>query len=269
MKRGELILGIDLGGTKIRAALLGADGVIVGTPESVPTCARSRNAEEIYSEILQLARRQIGTHEVKGVGIGSTGPLDFRKGMILDCDNLPSMRNFPLADRLSGDLGLPVRLDNDANAFILAEHRWGSAKGADNAVGVTLGTGLGLAIIANGTLVRGAHDCAGEVWTSPYKGGIIEEFASGSYLGGPDADDERFEAFADALADALSWIVNVCDPSVVVLGGSVTASAERFLVRMEEKLKKQICRSVSENLEIKLATLGADSGVMGAATLFM
>lgn len=269
MKDGRLILGIDLGGTKIRAALVGADGVIAGTPKSVPTHAMSRSAEEIYSAILRLAEEQIEGHQVMGVGIGSTGPLDFTRGMILDCDNLPSMRNFPLADRLSADLGLPVKLDNDANTFLLAEQRWGSAKGAENAVGITLGTGFGMAVVSNGALVRGAHDCAGEVWTSPYKGGIIEERVSGTFLGGVDADDAKFAEFAEALSYALAWIVNICDPSVVVLGGSVTASAPRFLPQVEEKLRGMVCRSVADGLQLKLAAFGNDAGVIGAASLLM
>ncbi len=265
----QIALGIDLGGTKIRAGLVDSTGALIGAAESIPTHARERDGEEIYASILALARRQIAMcgERVCGIGIGSTGPLDFKKGTILDCDNLPSMNYFPLVERLSGDLGIKVRLDNDANTFLLGEAKWGAAAGHRDVVGLTLGTGLGMAQIANGVLVRGAHDCAGEVWTSPYKEGIIEQYVSGSALGGPDASQIAFDAFAEDLSRSLAWIVNICDPSVVVLGGSVMKSQNRFLPLVKERVLSYICSSVASSLRIKEAALGDDAGMMGAASL--
>ncbi len=263
------VLGIDIGGTKVRAGLVGAEGRLVRPAVSMATRALREDPEEIYSDILALARTVLQDESPEGIGIGCTGPLDNGRGFILDCANLPSLNNFPIAGRLSEDLGTHVVLDNDANAFTLAEQRFGAGRGFLDVVGITLGTGIGLGMVLDGKLRNGASGCAGEVWTSPYLDGIVEDDVSGPALGGKDAGGDAFASFAGHLAHVLAWTVNLLDPQMIVLGGSVCRSADRFLPSAEQLMKKKICSPAASSVRIRLAELGDDAGVIGAAALVL
>lgn len=278
-------LGIDLGGTQIRAARIQPDGRIDGPVLSCPTHADRLSGEELYGRIRQLAR-SVRDGGVAAIGIGSTGPIDIDRGMTLDCNNLPSMQYFPICRRLQEDLGLRVFLNNDANALILGEAAIGAAKGCSRVLGLTLGTGLGAALVVDLKVIRGAKDNAGEIWTAPYGDGIIEDIVSGPgirrmYLqeSGKEADGAEiaqlaregdpaagrvWERFADALGFALSWTVNMVDPEIVVLGGSVTESADLFLSRADAFMRRYICQSTAEKIRVVPAMLGANAGVIGA-----
>ncbi|MBR1873226.1 MAG: ROK family protein [Bacteroidales bacterium] len=278
-------IGIDLGGTNIRAARILPGGEIDGYTASLPTDAMTATGEEIYSRIVRLVE---GTRNrsTAAIGIGSTGPIDIDRGMTLDCNNLPSMQYFPICKRLSEDTGLPVFLNNDANALILGEAAAGAGKGYDRVLGLTIGTGLGAALVVSLKVVRGAADNAGEIWTAPYRDGIIEDWVSGTGIqrmyekltgisrsGKEIADLARrsdpdackvWKEFALALGFALSWTVNMDDPDIVVLGGSVIQSSDLFLEEAETFMRRFICDSTSKKLRIAKAALGGDAGVVGA-----
>jgi glucokinase len=119
-------------------------------------------------------------YDIQGIGIGCTGPLDIGKGILLDVENLPTLNYFPLKDTVEQAFPLRVILDNDANALIYAEALWGAGRNAGSVLGFTLGTGIGCAWINGGKVWRGHSGCAGEVWTSPYKEGILEDYVSGN-----------------------------------------------------------------------------------------
>lgn len=286
MQTSFMTLGIDLGGTQIRAARILPHGRVDGYVVSMETRAGFLPGEAIYERIRQAAQQAIGEEEIAAVGIGSTGPLDINRGMTLDCNNLPSLQYFPLCERLAADLGKPVFLNNDANALILGEAAVGAGQGKSRVLGLTLGTGLGAALVVDLHVVRGARDNAGEIWTAPYGDGIIEDVLSGTGVqnmyasltgknlqgreiarlareGDPQALSV-WERFADALGFTLSWTVNMDDPDIVVLGGSVVASADLFLARAEERMRRYICKSTSENIRVVTARLGGDAGVIGA-----
>src|SRR5437763_7503791 len=97
------------------------------------------------------------------VGVGCGGPLDRRRGLILSPPNLPGWDEFPVVALLEERLGVPVLLDNDANAAALGEHRYGAGRGLRHLVYITISTGIGGGVIVRGELVHGVHDGAGEV----------------------------------------------------------------------------------------------------------
>lgn len=284
-----MTVGVDIGGTKIRAGLVDESGRTAGTPLSIPTRAWE-DSGLIFSRIIDLVLQVTeGREDVKAAGVGSTGPLDPVEGVILECNNLPTMHGFPLKKLMEDRLSIPVQLDNDANALVLGEAVYGAGRGHARVLGLTLGTGLGAALVENGRIVRGANGCCGEIWTAPYRDGIIEDYASGTALSriykelagtaipgdavaelarqGDACALETFRQFSDALAFALAWTVNMTDPDVVVLGGSVMGAADLFLERTDRNFRRFICPGPASVLEVRTSELGADAGVIGAAAL--
>ena len=164
------IVGVDLGGTNIVAGVMTADGVEQYAMHSIPTRA-DQGADAVVERIVQLSERVIAETQAAtgaardqflGVGIGSPGPLDRAKGLVIVTPNL-GWRSFPLRDRVSEGVQLPAELDNDANCATLGEWWIGAARGARHVVGLTIGTGIGGGLILNGRLYHGVSDVAGEL----------------------------------------------------------------------------------------------------------
>jgi glucokinase len=169
-KRARYIIGVDLGGTKIFAGALSEDGRGHHGMRSIPTSAEL-GAEGVAERIVgviegvildTMAETDAKREDFIGIGVGAPGPLDREKGLVIVAPNL-GWKNYPLRDRISGRLGLPTTLDNDANCATLGEWWQGAARGGRNVVGITIGTGIGGGIIIDGKLFHGASDVAGEI----------------------------------------------------------------------------------------------------------
>ena len=168
--REQFIVGIDLGGTNIAAGVMPTDGTREIAMRMVQTRAEE-GAEAVVDRIAALvedviAQTQLETGAVRtdflGVGIGSPGPLDRARGVVIVTPNL-GWRDFPLRDEVSSRVNLPATLDNDANCATIGEWWCGAAKGGRNVVGLTIGTGIGGGLILDGKLYHGASDAAGEI----------------------------------------------------------------------------------------------------------
>lgn len=166
----QFILGVDLGGTNIVVGAMSADGSREFAFHETPTRA-AEGADAVVARIVDLLERvaaetlaQTGASRdaLLGVGIGSPGPLDRERGLVIFTPNL-GWRDFPLRDRVSSAIGLPATLDNDANCATLGEWWRGAALGGRNVVGLTIGTGIGGGLILDGRLYHGASDVAGEL----------------------------------------------------------------------------------------------------------
>ena len=164
------IVGVDLGGTNIVVGAMPADGSREIGVHSLPTQA-SLGADAVVDRICAMVETTIATtmHETgatraqfAGVGIGSPGPLDRDKGLVIVTPNL-GWTNFPLRNRVADQVGLTATLDNDANCATLGEWWKGAARGGRNVVGITLGTGIGGGLILESKLYHGSSDVAGEV----------------------------------------------------------------------------------------------------------
>ena len=153
----DLYLGVDLGGTNIKAALVDAEGNIL-KESSVPTNL-PRPAEAVCDDIAALCAALADGVRVHGIGVGCPGTVD---GGVVRYSNNLNWHDFAMADYLQGKTGLPVRLANDANAAALGEALAGCAKGAESAVIVTLGTGVGGGVVLNGKLLTGYTGAASE-----------------------------------------------------------------------------------------------------------
>ncbi len=185
-------VGVDIGGTKVAAGLVNADGEILSQVRE-PMIANS-SAQEGLNAVFSAIERVLpdGATGVGGIGICAPGPLDPKSGVILNPPNLPCWRNFPLGESVQRRYSAPVKIDNDANAAALAETRWGAARGCRNVFYATIGTGIGTGIVFDGEIYHGRTGSAGEGGhvSIDYQGpicrcgkpGCIEILASGTAI---------------------------------------------------------------------------------------
>lgn len=154
------VVGVDLGGTYIRAALADERGVLVAR-RKVETLARE-GIEAVVGRIVKAAE-EVGVVDAAALGICSPGPLSSRTGVVYSPPNLPGWRDVPLVEMLEERLGVPVFLGNDANAAALGEYAYGAGRGVGHMIYVTVSTGVGGGVISDGRLLEGRHGAAGEV----------------------------------------------------------------------------------------------------------
>jgi glucokinase len=192
-KSGDgLIIGVDIGGTKVAAGLVNSKGEIRRQTKAPMSTHGSAQAglEAVLSAIgFVLDGDPTLKKALRGIGICSPGPLDPRTGVVINPPNLPCWRNFPLAEEVSRTYNVPVKVDNDANAAALAEVLWGAGRGYHNVFFTIVGTGIGTGILFGGRIYHGRTGAAGEGGhvTIDYKGprcgcgkpGCIEILAAG------------------------------------------------------------------------------------------
>ncbi|MEO6057026.1 MAG: ROK family protein [Gemmatimonadales bacterium] len=164
----RFVLGIDIGGTNLVVASVAEDGSHLIATASEPTHAEAGEVD-VLDRLVGLAERavavtraQVSDAEILGVGVGAPGPLDTKRGIVLLTPNLGWV-DLPLRQIIRDRLGLPAALDNDANCAVLGEWWVGAARGARDAIGITIGTGIGGGLILDGRLYHGASDVAGEI----------------------------------------------------------------------------------------------------------
>ena len=288
-----IIIGVDVGGTKIQAGAIDPVGKVLFDPVTVETGGNDES-EKIFARITDSIDKIIKNPILKpadiiGIGMGVTGPLDTASGRILECPQLPTMHFYPLKAKIYEKFRIPVFMDNDANALLLGESIWGAGKDHQTTLGFTLWTGLGCAIVINKKLFTGVNGMAGEIWPSPYKNGTIEDIVSGNgisstYLrlsnklktareisqlaisGDSDAI-ETWNIFGGALAFSMAWGINMVDPGIVILGGSIANSIGLFYDSMNNALRKFICPVPADKTKVVKAALGDRAGFIGAAAL--
>lgn len=284
----EKYIGIDIGGTKC--------AVIVGEYENGEIKIISRTAfatdvseepTDIIGKFCEIISKENG---FKAIGISCGGPLDSKSGVVLCPPNLPKWIDVPITDILSSRFGVPVFLQNDANACALAEWKLGAGKGTRNMIFLTFGTGFGAGLILDGKLYVGTSDMAGEVGhirltddgPEGYgKFGSAEGYCSGGgirnigkifgvdksakdiALDAKNSDPTAIEVYRTSgkyLGRTLAILADILNPECVVIG-SVFARSENLLrPAMEEELKKEALSYTSECLTVKPALLGDEIG---------
>lgn len=295
MTNNDIIIGIDLGGTKIMTGAINESGEVLSRPVKTDTHGHE-SAANIVKRIVGSVEKIVGdlgvtVRELRGIGIGSTGPVDSNNGQILECPQLPNMHFFNLRDEIENHFGVSTLMNNDANCFVLAESVFGIGKKAGSVLGFTLGTGIGSAIVTDKRIWDGATGSAAEIWLSPYKDGSIEDYVSGAGVSGiyrsmtgnkkssreifclaQKGDDDAlktWDAFGAHLAVALAWGINFLDPELVVLGGSVSKAYPFFNHSMRKDIQKFICSRPLKETSIVLGGLGDHAGFIGAACLLL
>lgn len=196
MNSEKALIGIDIGGTKC-AVILGKHHGGSSAPRVIERTAFPTGSQngpsQVIARIMEAAAALMKNHDLSrsdcaGIGISAGGPLDSERGVILSPPNLPGWDNIRICAQLENKFGIPARLENDANACALAEHRFGAGVGSKNMIFLTFGTGLGAGLILGGALYGGTNGMAGEaghIRLAPHgpvgygKAGSFEGFASG------------------------------------------------------------------------------------------
>lgn len=278
-----MLIGLDIGGTNLKAARVSPAGDVAETV-TVPAGGQiSRSA--LLDTAAETVRSLDGSDAVTRVGI-AVGGLVYPDGAIRDeMANLPNLAHVPLADTFSDLLGRPCRVENDANAAMRGEAWLGAARGLHNAMTMTFGTAIGSGLLIDGRIHAGANNGAGEIglWRMgppPAAGNwlTLEELAA------PAAIERRhghgfavlFEDRAEALVDEFEMIGRaianadlLLDLEAVVLVGAVTALGEPFRAAVENAAMNAVPSAWQSELSIRLGELGAYSGAIGAAALWL
>lgn len=285
-----LVIGLDVGGTKISSGLLDRDGNVVRRSELV---SPGSSEEDVLAALDGAVEALLGD-EIQAIGFGIPSNLERGTSRILRATNLP-FDDFDLVGHASVRFGLPVGVENDANAAALAEWRLGAGRGTTTLVMLTLGTGVGGGFVLDNRLYRGWAEVGhivvqadGPLCQGTCHGrGHLETLASGSAadraaaeLYGADVDgrvlvERAWEGDQDAraclsemggfLGAAIGSLANLFDPDLVVVGGGFgEAAGELLLAPAEERARREALSPADASLRVVPAELGADAGLVGA-----
>jgi glucokinase len=288
-------IGVDLGGTKILAGVVTRAGEVLHRHER----ATPHDSQESVVRELEAAVSALVTDEVAAIGFGVPSPIDQRRGVVVECVNLP-LRDFALRDHMAGRFDLPVGLENDASAAAIGEWRAGVGRGVDDLVMLTLGTGLGGGVISGGKPFRGANGAGGELGHvvivhdgRPCQGacrgrGHLEAYVSGGAATvaaqeafGPSADAHRLIRLANEgdetargilaeiggyLGSGMGSFTNIFAPELFVIGGGFgIAGWEHLIPAAEAVMQREALRPMRDLVRIARAELATAAGLAGAA----
>lgn len=270
-------IGIDLGGTNLRAAAIDQDGkMLAKISGSTPVASGPEPVVADMADSVEKLRAQFGRDHLAGIGAGVPGNIDMAKGVIVGWGNMPIFNGYAMRDELSKRLNAKVILENDANAAALGEQWMGAGRGVKDLVLLTLGTGIGGGIIVGGRILHGQIGMAGElghITISPNGNpcgcgnrGCVEKHASATAVSamarllglghdltakqvydlarhtdqpGNDRAREIFKVMGEALGIALAGLVNIFNFPLYLLGGGVVAAWDFFAPAMIEEVTRR------------------------------
>ena len=288
------MIGVDLGGTKILAGIVGRDGAIERRRET-PT---PQESEEALLAGLEEAVGELWDDEIAAIGFGVPSTVDQRTGRAVASVNIP-LADVDIPGRMRERFGVPVGIDNDANAAAIAEWQVGAGRGSRDMVMLTLGTGIGGGLILDGKPYRGAVGAAAELGHvviehdgRPCQGhcsgrGHLEGYTTGKAAGeaaqavfGPAVDSHRLVRLANEgdpqaaeiltdigrrLGSALGSFVNIFNPEVIVVGGGFAAAGNWLFGPAAEVMRREALPPGRDLVRVVRAELGTAAGLVGAA----
>jgi len=301
MKR--FIIGIDIGGTNVKLGLI-TDRARIKFRTNLLTKTYIRNKKKLIDAIIvkikQIIRQNKCTKKsIQGIGIGLPGLVDPSQGNVIFLPNIPGWRDVPLRQIFENHLRIPTFIENDVNLITLGEWKFGAGSGVQNMICMTLGTGVGGGLILNNQLYRGEGFAAGEIGHIPLneKGlrcncggmGCLERRVGNKYLKeraaalfkdnkitleqmttlAKQGNQKALKFWKDAAAHigtALTGVVNVLNPSRIVIGGGISNSPFIFKT-IEQTIRKRAMKVQGRMVRIFPATLGNDAGLLGAFVL--
>ena len=283
------VIGVDLGGTKILAGIVDREGHVEHRREH-PT--RTASQDDLLAG-LDEAVEELLTDEIAALGFGIPSPIDQRTGRALQAVNIP-LKDMDFRARMEERFGLPVGIENDANAATYAEFRFGAARDVDSVIMLTLGTGCGGGAVVDGQLFRGwaefghtviVYDglpcqgtCTGRGHLEPYVTGVAAgKLAAAEF--GPAVDAHRLVRLANEgearaieildgigrhLGAGIGSLVNIFNPDLVVIGGGFAAAGDFVLDPAREILRREALARAGYRVPIVRAELGTAAGLIGA-----
>ncbi len=299
-------VGIDFGGTSVKLGVC-RDGALLCTDEPIPTASHAGPAALIGEMAARVARLRGRFPDIAAIGIGVPGLVDFDRGYVHELTNVPGWKHVPLKTLLVEKTGLPVVVDNDANAMAYAEFRHGAARGLRNVVALTLGTGIGGGLILDGKMYRGSCFSAGEIgqMSIHFDGlpghygnlGALEKYTGNQQIAehavrryaeagitknaadcSPKAIAEAAKAgddiargvwgeVADWLGTALASIAWLLNPDAFVIGGGVAQAGDLIFDPLRQRVQRMVSEVVWERLQILPARFSNEAGIIGNAAL--
>ncbi|MFA6358552.1 MAG: ROK family protein [Candidatus Omnitrophota bacterium] len=298
----RFVIGIDLGGTNLKCALL--DSSLRIKVKTFFNTKSFNNKEKLIQGIADsinsfILDRGINKSAILGIGMGLPGPVDTFKGIVHFLPNIPGWKEVNVKTNLERKTKLPVFVDNDAKLMCLAESKSGQAAGYRNVLCLTLGTGVGGGLIINNSLYRGNDNAAGEFGHLPInekgpKCGCGSQACLETYIGnnaiikealkvfGPGISLEKISQLAKQnnakaikfwneigkkLGLALSGVINLLNLDAVVIGGGVSCAGESLFHSVKETILKRAMSVQAKRVKIFKAKLGIDAGIIGAGYL--
>ncbi len=297
----EFSIGVDLGGTNLRAAAIDRDGNVLRKTSGGTKLSAGREAviDDIVASIVKL-RDRLGADGLLGAGIGVPGFIVIEKGLVVGSPNLPGFEDFPVRDEIERRLSAPVVLENDANAAALGEKWMGAGRFVNDLVLLTLGTGIGGGVISEGKVLHGFVGMAGEIGhitVNPSGNpcacgnhGCLEKHASATaivatarMLGlgdhitsegvyrlaeeGNESAKRVFESMGSALGIALANLVNIFNFPLYLLSGGVLPAWDFFAPTMFRELETRSFTYKKTRTRVEKGILGNEAGLYGAAYL--
>ena len=273
-----MVIAVDLGGTNIRAGRVDNSQVVV----QKYTALQDKDILERTLEQIITLIGSVMDASVTGIGIGVPSVVDVETGIVYDVTNIPSWKKVELKSILETKFGLPVRVNNDVNCFILGEHRHGVARGFRSVVGLAMGTGLGGGIIINNELYAGINCGAGEFGLVPYLGENIEAYCSGGFFtkqyntsaldafnkasAGDQSALDSWKEFGYHVGNAIKTVVYTYDPEAIVLGGSLVKAYHFFVDSMTSSMLDFAFPESMKKLKI-FTSQDSNIALLGAASL--
>ncbi|MGB7068881.1 MAG: putative N-acetylmannosamine-6-phosphate 2-epimerase [Pyrinomonadaceae bacterium] len=294
------VIAVDIGGTNIKSGIVSGKGKLVSQAVDPTPAQNGREA------ILREAKRIVEARFVEAreraiaptaIGIATAGWVDAASGTVIYASgNLPGWTGTRVGDELREAFAMPVTVENDANAMAVAEHHFGAARGVDDFVCITLGTGVGCGVYLDGKLRRGSNsmasnlshmqierdglkcNCGKRGCFETYVGtAAIMRYANNSFATAAEiikaANDDYINAreaiaeLARRLADGCAILVELFDPSLLLLGGGLTQNNPLLLSELRESLQKNLLAPDIRNLCVELSTQSYFGGVIGAAAI--
>lgn len=287
---GKRVIGVDLGGTKVLSGIVNRDGRVERRREH-PTPVGSQ--EELLAGLDASVEELLG-HDIAALGFGIPSPVDQQTGRALQGVNIPLGADFDFRARMAERFGLPVGIENDANAATYAEFHFGAGREARSMVMLTLGTGCGGGAVVDGQLFRGwaefghmviVYDglpcqgtCTGRGHLEPYVTGVAAtKLAQEAF--GPAVDAHRLVRLANEgnelardilagigghLGAGIGSLVNIFNPELVVIGGGFAAAGDFVLDPAREIVRREALAHAGDRVRIVRAELGTAAGLIGA-----
>jgi glucokinase len=305
-RRLTMLLALDVGGTRMRAALADHSGAIQRRVDVLTD--RQHGTGTLIAQLLDLADQAKGDAAIERIAVGAPGPLDARSGVLFHPCNFVD-DDVPLKQLLEDRFGVPAHVQNDANVAALGEWRFGGHGPTQHLIYITVSTGVGAGIISHGRLIEGFNTTAGEIGHTiidpngpdcPWgHRGCVEIICSGTGIAaaaeralaggrpsrvqspvtaelvaraaaeGDALASEVFGHAIDTLGLAVVNLIHLLSPEVIVIGGGVAQAGEQLFGPVRERVRTTAMKGTAEGVRIVPPGLGQDAGLVGAVTLAM
>ncbi len=294
-------IGVDLGGTNLRAAAIAQDGTML---EKISVLTDNFSGPEVIIQNIvtgvETLRARFGKENLAGIGIGVPGFIALKDGVVRNCANLAPLENYPIRDEIARRLESTVILENDANAAALGEKWIGAGRDVDDLIMLTLGTGIGGGIISRGKVLRGFTGMAGElghITAVPYGNpcgcgncGCVEKHGSATAIvaqahmlglgenmtalqvyemavAGNEKARLIFHSVGEAIGIVLAMLVNAFNFPLYLISGGVIAAWDLFAPPMLAQTRRRSFTFRTTETRVEPAQLGNEAGLYGAAYL--